>query len=325
MSKLGKHFLKHDFSARADDKVIKVRRKFGLEGYGMFWILNEVMAENGDGRIPESSLEDVFFDNHIPTEKGASFIDFCVSIKLYRFDDGFLVSDRIIETLGRISQKSEAMRDNAKKRWSKEADNQEVSEGENAKALQLHSNGNADKIREDKIREESDVGNSKIPDPTFTTNTTLKDYTKSSLSGPIELLRFSNPPKKVELAARVLIKGDRGRCVKAAITFWYGIVLRTLSEEKIFSKTLSRANLWSWSEQFRLLIEKDGQDFEKLRKVMNFVLSHKPTNDGGFCWFDNVQSPSKMREKFAELYNKSLTTAPSRETGVSIKRGSNFD
>ncbi len=44
-----KYWFKHDYNARNDEKILELRAEFGAEGYGIFWMLMEKMAENHYG------------------------------------------------------------------------------------------------------------------------------------------------------------------------------------------------------------------------------------------------------------------------------------
>ena len=49
-------WLKHISTARNDEKLIEIREKYGLEGYGFWWMLCEIVAEqmNGTGKCEVS-------------------------------------------------------------------------------------------------------------------------------------------------------------------------------------------------------------------------------------------------------------------------------
>lgn len=47
MERLRQLYFSHDFYARLDSKMLKVRKRHGAEGYGVFWMLLEKIAESG--------------------------------------------------------------------------------------------------------------------------------------------------------------------------------------------------------------------------------------------------------------------------------------
>lgn len=63
------YYFSHDANARNDVKCIKLRRELGLEGYGIFWALIEILRESPEHKLPLASLEDIAYDLHISKEK----------------------------------------------------------------------------------------------------------------------------------------------------------------------------------------------------------------------------------------------------------------
>jgi hypothetical protein len=58
---------------------------------------------------------------------------------------------------------------------------------------------------------------------------------------------------------------------------------------------IQKANLQSWADDFRKLVELDGvKDKKLIKKVMDWVMSHH-------FWRTNILSGKKFREKFGEL------------------------
>jgi len=50
-------YFQHDYNARNDEKVLELRSNYGVEGYGLFWMLLESMAETDDGKIKPLNWE----------------------------------------------------------------------------------------------------------------------------------------------------------------------------------------------------------------------------------------------------------------------------
>ena len=61
------------------------------------------------------------------------------------------------------------------------------------------------------------------------------------------------------------------------------------------TSTLDKAKLSSWSNDVRLMIEKDGRTKEEFNSVFNFLRRDQ-------FWKKNIQSTSKLREKFEQLF-----------------------
>ena len=56
------YYFPHFSNARNDSKIIKIRRILGLEGYAIYFMLLEILREQGDFKYPISGLDDLSFD-----------------------------------------------------------------------------------------------------------------------------------------------------------------------------------------------------------------------------------------------------------------------
>ena len=56
------YYFSHDSNARNDQRLIKVRMKYGMEGYGIYFGIIEIMREQEDYSIGESDIESVAYD-----------------------------------------------------------------------------------------------------------------------------------------------------------------------------------------------------------------------------------------------------------------------
>lgn len=52
MAKLAKRYINHDENASRDEKILKMREKYGARGYGLFWeIVEYLFSNNGKAEI----------------------------------------------------------------------------------------------------------------------------------------------------------------------------------------------------------------------------------------------------------------------------------
>ena len=56
------YYFSHDSNARNDQRLIKVRMKYGMEGYGVYFGIIEIMREQEDYIIADSDIESVAYD-----------------------------------------------------------------------------------------------------------------------------------------------------------------------------------------------------------------------------------------------------------------------
>lgn len=117
-----------------------------------------------------------------------------------------------------------------------------------------------------------------------------KDYEKwdSEPSGAAP----AKAPKQVKKPAKPLKYNEDNTYYKMAVYF-HKRVAATAKESGV-EHLIKRANLQSWADDFRKLIEIDKVTKKKAKEVMDWV-----TKDD--FWKTNVLSARKLREKFSEL------------------------
>jgi hypothetical protein len=123
------YYFSHDSNARNDDKIVAVRMRYGIEGYGIYFILLEKLRESSDyACIKDYNV--IAFDLRVSSDKVKSIIE---DFGLFAFtDDGkrFYSESltRRMRPLDELREKrSEAGKVGMKKRWKlecpKRADN----------------------------------------------------------------------------------------------------------------------------------------------------------------------------------------------------------
>lgn len=63
------YYFSHDSNARNDIKILRLRRSLGLEGYGIYFCLIEMLREQDDYKMSMSSIPDIAFELHTSDEK----------------------------------------------------------------------------------------------------------------------------------------------------------------------------------------------------------------------------------------------------------------
>jgi len=138
------YYFPHFSNSRNDSKVIKLRRVLGIEGYGLYFMLLEVLREQTEFKFPISGIEDLSYEWHISKEKIISVIS---DFDLFQIIDNEFFSPKLILYLQPYIEKSERARLAARKRWD------EVNAKAYAKALPEHNKCNASKVKESKVKE----------------------------------------------------------------------------------------------------------------------------------------------------------------------------
>ncbi len=128
-------FFPHDSNASADIKCRRLIRRLGVEGYGRWWLLCELLASANGHAIPIETEEDILivadalkfdggsFSEPLVLEDCKKFIDCVLDLGLIRLsDDGKIVSDRMLDNSKYFGQQRHNGRKGGRPRKNKQAD-----------------------------------------------------------------------------------------------------------------------------------------------------------------------------------------------------------
>ena len=105
-----KNWFDHDYGARNDEKILELRAKYNAEGYGLYWMLIESMAEN-NGRLSKKRMGGLSVGLGVAYTTLEAFINDCLELELFSVDtDGFIYSERLLRHVNKIEALSEAGR-----------------------------------------------------------------------------------------------------------------------------------------------------------------------------------------------------------------------
>ena len=110
-------WFKHDYNARNDEKVLELRSVYGAEGYGVFWMLVESMAETEIGGLKASLIGGLSLGYGVAKERLKEIVKYCVEIELLYEKDGLYFSGRLLKHKQERNLFSESGKNGAKKRW----------------------------------------------------------------------------------------------------------------------------------------------------------------------------------------------------------------
>ena len=122
-----KTYFNHDSTARNDYRIMRMRAKLGMESYGIFWAVLELLFSE-ENKLCISDYETLAFGLQCDPKILKQVIE---DFDLFVIEDNCFYSKRLHRQIEDINNKSSIAKDNASKRWN------------NAKAMQPHSEGNA--------------------------------------------------------------------------------------------------------------------------------------------------------------------------------------
>lgn len=135
----------HDSDALDDPKIIMLVMQFGMEGFGLYWMLLEYLIKQPGYSLPVAIIEALSRRFQVSKEKLEAIV---LKYDLFQVDGDYFFSPSLNRRMQDYDKISEKNRSNALKRWQCDG---------NATALPPHSDRNAirrDKKRIDKSRED---------------------------------------------------------------------------------------------------------------------------------------------------------------------------
>lgn len=124
MPKKEAYYFSHDSNARNDPKLMRLRVRLKMEGYGVYWCLVELLRDQTDFRLP-LDFESIAFGLNIE----AGIVEKVVNdFDLFVIEDGFFYSESLIRRMDERKEKSLKASESAKKRWEKKPENKLIIE-----------------------------------------------------------------------------------------------------------------------------------------------------------------------------------------------------
>lgn len=139
------YYFRHDSTACDDPKIMIMISEWGLEAYGIYWVIIEHLRNQPDYKSHLKILKPLSMRHNSSEEKFSSVVS---RYGLFIVENDVFFSPSLISRMRPMEEKKIKMKELADKRW-----------GNNAHVMRTHSVGNA--IREDKIREDKRIEDGK--------------------------------------------------------------------------------------------------------------------------------------------------------------------
>lgn len=150
-------YFSHDSNARHDPKILEMRSVYGMEGYGWYWVIIEMLREQEDYRIKITKHVYNAFAMQMQCTADAvhSYIDACINeFDLLVSDGEYFWSESLLNRMKVKDEKSQKAKKAANARWQKDSNSKgsmQLQSESNANAMQTQCEGNA--IKESKRKE----------------------------------------------------------------------------------------------------------------------------------------------------------------------------
>lgn len=138
------YYFSHDSNALTDTKILNMRADYGLEGYGLYWAIIEMMRNEEDYKLNLNKNTyraiKTLTNTTIDIEK---FINDCIEdYRLFEKQEEKFYSNSLLRRMEQKDKKSAIAREKAEKRWNS-----------NAKDMQQQCSDNANKGKKNKEKE----------------------------------------------------------------------------------------------------------------------------------------------------------------------------
>lgn len=163
------YYFSHDSNALTDTKILNMRADYGLEGYGLYWAIIEMLRNEEDYKLEASKNTyraiKTLTNTTIDIEK---FINDCIDdYKLFEQNEGKFYSKSLLRRMEEKEKKSTIAREKAQKRWAS-----------NMAAMQQQCSSNANKVKKSKVNKNKEKEINKIKDIYNETCTNLPQIQK---------------------------------------------------------------------------------------------------------------------------------------------------
>lgn len=155
------YFFSHDTNARHDPKISALKSDYGIEGYGRYWIIVEMLAEQKDYELTLNGWGIRAIATECQTDKDAikKFIQDCINeYELFKNNDKHFWSESLKKRMkykDKLREKKrEAGKKGAKVRWNKDKDKAEEKQSySNANGSAIAKNGKRNETKKNKTKE----------------------------------------------------------------------------------------------------------------------------------------------------------------------------
>jgi len=219
------NYFPHDTNAGSDNKIAMMRFKYGNEGYGLYWLLVEMLYLLPDHRYPISSdlsWESLSMQLHSKINIKEFIID-CVELfvddagSLFSFDGCFFWSEEVYNRVEKISDISAKRKEAIKKRWEKKKDTNVIQMKYNCNTnvckndtIVIQNDTNINKNKKENInknkkeninKNKENIFSSKLPAKTEKKEKLNASLSNQDLTGVVEYfnLKCDRLPKVVKL------------------------------------------------------------------------------------------------------------------------------
>jgi len=139
------YYFSHDSNARNDQRIMKLRMKYGMVGYGIYWSIIEILREQENYSLNIKDIDSIVYELREPEEIILSVIK---DFDLFIIKNNIFYSNSLKKRMRLREEKSDKARKSARARWNNK---DKTHTDKDANAMRTHTERNA--IKERKVKE----------------------------------------------------------------------------------------------------------------------------------------------------------------------------
>jgi len=151
------YYFPHDFNAREDEKIMFLLSKHKWEGYGIYWLLVELLHEATSNKLNLKLLDGISFKHNIDITVLKAVISTAKEADLFYEENGFILSKRVLQNVNDLNvfreKKSLAGKAGMAKRWG----NYNTVITKHNTVITKHNKGKESKRKESKVKERKEL------------------------------------------------------------------------------------------------------------------------------------------------------------------------
>ncbi len=105
------YYFSHDSNARNDQRLMKLRMKYGPEGYGIYFMIIEILRDTENYTLNINDVESICFDIRSENDK---VLDVLKNYNLFQFEDDFFYSKSLSRRMEKLDKIKEKRRESGK-------------------------------------------------------------------------------------------------------------------------------------------------------------------------------------------------------------------
>ena len=173
------YYFSHDSNARNDQRLMKLRMKYGPEGYGIYFMIIEILRDTEDYKLHISDVKSICFDIRDDEEK---VLDVLKNYSLFEFEGDYFYSKSLTRRMDKLDRIKEKRRESGKMGAIATAKVRQVLESETASDVASAEQVKHSKAKQSKVENSKEKKSKQVKEPislSFDLFWNLYDYKQS--------------------------------------------------------------------------------------------------------------------------------------------------